>query len=690
MQLHDNEDEPVVVGNNQHRSLKHGHHHHNEKKNHHQQYQQQSDDVDDDVNHDDIDDGKKLEEAMEDKYWDYKRDYDKHYQKHVRHHNRKKHLQRMKALQLANPIAQQTVHGIMIDAGSTGSRLHVYEWEPRVLWAPIMEHDDDNIDDDEATATTTTGRSSSYSKSSFPGTESQWTDRLSPGLDSFATLLKNNDIDDDTNSQTELVHAIAEYLQPLLDFAQSVLASKQAHWGDFPIFLRATAGMRMLTPHHRARILTAVRTVLHGGPFSFADDQASVMSGEEEAAYDWVGVNFLLNDHNLLLQDKSSEGTMGGSQKRTATSNKNNNPRSLTMHGALDLGGASTQISFFEPNEDIMSNLYKVQIGQAKHWNIYAHSFLFYGVNEAMERFQARLIANKSSEERLIRGVYNPCLPGGSKQEVRTNIHVSSSGAETLDYQQGLYPSGDGYFQGVLVNENKRGNAEKCMALARDLLHLEKNDWCDFAHKGDCSLAGIYQPKLPSAATTENFGEFLAFSNYFDIWQFLQLPERATLSQLNDATRTACTLSKAELIAFNHGRIDDESELESYCFRSAYAFELLHNGYGFQLNDTIRATQVINGQKVGWALGAMLYEINVMPWRYESIASATSNDFDHHHHQPYSSTLPRHLSFESIFLLSTALGMVVALLVVFVRRERKLRRMLYEYEPIKNVDTETF
>jgi hypothetical protein len=34
------------------------------------------------------------------------------------------------------------------------------------------------------------------------------------------------------------------------------------------------------------------------------------------------------------------------------------------------------------------------------------------------------------------------------------------------------------------------------------------------------------------------------------------------------------------------------------------------------MEDNITATNVINGQKVGWALGSMLYEINTLPWTY--------------------------------------------------------------------------
>lgn len=34
------------------------------------------------------------------------------------------------------------------------------------------------------------------------------------------------------------------------------------------------------------------------------------------------------------------------------------------------------------------------------------------------------------------------------------------------------------------------------------------------------------------------------------------------------------------------------------------------------MDDNITATNVVEGQKVGWALGSMLYEINTLPWKY--------------------------------------------------------------------------
>ena len=400
------------------RNLKKHHHHH-----HHQS--------DNDAEY-----AKKLEAKLEDQFW---HDYDaQQAQSQVtQQEERRQHGQRVAEL-YANPgIAVQTQHGLMIDAGSTGSRLHVYEWQPRILR---------NTQDIEMAV--------AGNMLSFPGTESRWTDRLQPGLASFATI-RNDD---------ELLQAIADYLQPLLDFAKSVLHSKAGQFEEFPIFLRATAGMRILSTPDRARVLDAVRTLFRNEtycPFSFAsDEQVRVISGEEEAVFDWAGVNFLLGD---LLSQSHGAGTVVS-------------PR-LT-HGALDMGGGSTQISFFEPNEDIMSNLFKLQIGQAKHWNIYAHSFLFYGMNEAIDRFYAQLAANKTREQRLIQGVTNPCLPHKARLEIRTKIHFNDRGVEMWDYGSEHYPSGNGYFQATLVNEETENTVDLCLDGVKNLLHLEKVSAC--------------------------------------------------------------------------------------------------------------------------------------------------------------------------------------------------------------------
>jgi hypothetical protein len=74
-------------------------------------------------------------------------------------------------------------------------------------------------------------------------------------------------------------------------------------------------------------------------------------------------------------------------------------------------------------------------------------------------------------------------------------------------------------------------------------------------------------------------------------------------------------MNKSEVLSFGNGTVDD-IDLENYCFRSAYVFSLLRYGYGFKMEDNITSVDIVDGKKVGWALGAMLYEINAMPWTY--------------------------------------------------------------------------
>lgn len=480
----------------------------------------------------------------------------------------KKHRKRMRQMRRDPGVRYHKEHGIMIDAGSSGSRLHLYEFEPRILSSKQEVHD-----------------AVSGKKITFPYARSRWTDRLRPGVDSFAEL-----------PDDQLEQALREYLSPLLDFAKTVLEDKSDRLHKYPIYFRATAGMRILEQNDRSRVLETIRRLFNDKtfcPFMFEDEFARVLSGEEEAIFGWAGINFAMG---TLVEETQGIGTVV-------------NPK-LT-YGALDLGGASTQIAFYE--DSIMANLFKLQIGQSKHWNVYGHSFLFFGMNAARQRFFAKLSSNADANTRLVSGVQNPCLPGGSKQEVRLKIHFDEHDHETFKFDPSK--TTDGSYQAVLRNHQKTSNFEECLRYTKDLLHLDSNTWCNFAHQGQCSFNGVYMPRVPEQS--KSFGEFLGFSNIYHVWDELQLPQRASMQELYDGTKAICNMSKDDAVEYSK-RIGTSTEtIEDLCFRSSYAYNLLSEGYGFQSDDYIIATDVVDGLKVGWSLGAMLYEINTLPWKID-------------------------------------------------------------------------
>jgi len=177
-------------------------------------------------------------------------------------------------------IQHSTQHALMIDAGSQGTRIHVYEFEARVLSSrKQIKH-------------AVTGK-----KLSFPTTDTRWTNRIKPGLDSFAFV----------QDEQEMRDQIRFYLSPLLKFARDVLSEKQSDWSKYPIYLKATGGLRALPRTYRRHLVDAVRSLFRDtsfNPFYFQDEHARVISGEEEAIYGWTAINFA---KNALIAN--SEGT---------------------------------------------------------------------------------------------------------------------------------------------------------------------------------------------------------------------------------------------------------------------------------------------------------------------------------------------------------------------------------------------
>jgi len=465
-----------------------------------------------------------------------------------------------------------TTHGMMIDAGSQGTRLHIYEWDKRFL-----------LDEDDLLAV------SHGKKLSIPTSNSRWTDKYTPGLDVF-TYHKNPD---------KFINALRDYLNPLLDFARNVLKEKESEWATYPIYLKATGGVRTLPQSERIRLIEAVRALFHDesfNPFSFEDERCRVISGEEEAIYGWVGVNFA---KGTLIDSSLGNGDAVASSVRRK--------RQLT-YGMLEMGGASTQIANYENNGDLMANLFKLQLGGARHWNIYVHSYLYFGINGAWTRLNARLHSEGTNQ--------NPCLPIGT--DINFESWVNSDGDGKFYDRSDLRSQP---YSVTLENNQASFDYDACSNRTYALLRKEENkNWCDFEMDGNCGFAGIYQPPFPTV--NSDIDEFVATSNFVDVYNFLQLGDKAAVSDIGLAAQRVCALNWQELqdyhlnLGFRKKDLLSDETLAQMCFRSVFVYHLLRNGWGFGDEYEMTAVDVINGQKMGWALGCMLYEINTLPWDF--------------------------------------------------------------------------
>lgn len=68
-------------------------------------------------------------------------------------------------------------------------------------------------------------------------------------------------------------------------------------------------------------------------------------------------------------------------------------PEAANIFGALDLGGASTQISFMPEGSVTNWNEASEFMLYGFNYNIYTHSYLCYGQNEMLKRLAKELIA---------------------------------------------------------------------------------------------------------------------------------------------------------------------------------------------------------------------------------------------------------------------------------------------------------
>ncbi|KAL4231435.1 Ectonucleoside triphosphate diphosphohydrolase 3 [Mactra antiquata] len=356
-----------------------------------------------------------------------------------------------------------------------------------------------------------------------------------------------------------------------------------------PIFLGATAGMRMLdiVNHDAAdEILFNVRDVLQASAFSFTspDTQARIITGQEEGTFGWITANYVSNKLAGMLPSQLINEDVKYSGEDTI--------------GALDMGGASTQITFYTPQHaNIPSNYKEDLVLYGQNYSVYTHSYLCSGINEAVRRYQAILIKNQGYNET---NITNPCGPKGYTVDLLTSDIFEAPCVKTFTNQLGHSP------QDIDVNIDNytftgTGEEEECIDAVKQLYNFTAP--CPVP---PCSFNGTYQPPV--------VGDFYAFSSFFYEMEFLNLTSKEhSLQDFTTRLSKLCNSSwdvVSKMPAGSNGTM-----LPWYCFEGHFIKTLLVDAYKF--NDIswghLKFVKKINETDIGWTLGYMLNSSNTIP-----------------------------------------------------------------------------
>ncbi|KAJ6622863.1 nucleoside phosphatase family-domain-containing protein [Mycena sp. CBHHK59/15] len=426
--------------------------------------------------------------------------------------------------------------GIVIDAGSSGSRVQIYSWrDPRTISV----------------------EKGSVLAKSLPKVEkgaregAEWMSKVEPGISSFA---------DDPEG-------IAGHLRPLLAHARDLVPPSLQP--KTPLFLLATAGMRLLPPEKQALVLQhACDFLVTHSHFGIEAPSAAgpcgssvrIITGEEEGLFGWIAVNYLMDG---FLESR-------------------------TTYGFLDMGGASTQIAF-EPDTahyDDEITLIDVRLrllgGEEIHHKVFVTTWLGYGTNQARERYVGQAInefeqTRRDGDDDI---VPDPCLPT-DLELTESPVHLGPSTDHTRKKHRLL---GTGSF-------------EQCMKKTAPLLN--KTAPCPDT---PCLMNGVHVPAIDFSVS-----HFIGVSEYWyssehvfglgGPYDFVQYERAASkfCSRQWSGIVTEHEKSRQQHRPSGDGEVEKDgkiieignwsekvelSRLEMQCFKAAWVANVLHEGIG--------------------------------------------------------------------------------------------------------------
>lgn len=281
-----------------------------------------------------------------------------------------------KSYSSTKPLIQ---YALMIDAGSTGSRIHVYRFN-NCGATPELESEDFKM-----TAPTKGGSGLSSYKADAEGA--------------------------------------AKSLDMLMEVAMEHVPDKIK--SCTPVAVKATAGLRKLGPELSDAILKAVRTRLETVyPFPVVAEEhggVEVMDGKDEGVYAWITTNYLL-------------GKIGGPDKTptAAVFDLGGGSTQIVFEPTFPAPAGGMPEKLAEGDHK-----YALSFG-GRDFTLYQHSYLGYGLMAARENLHKLVVQNMydnnpSSSTWLQSDILNPCIIPGMTQSVTVEMGDSHPLGPTVD-----------------------------------------------------------------------------------------------------------------------------------------------------------------------------------------------------------------------------------------------------------------
>lgn len=440
-------------------------------------------------------------------------------------------------------------YAIVIDAGSSGSRALVYQFSS-----------DKQLNPNGLPTITQIG----YKK-------------IKPGLSTFNKQGKmyGKDIWDD-------------YFEDIYDEIKKIIPKSNRK--ETPVFIQATAGMRLLPTIERDRILKETCNVFHKETdFQIypCDEHVEVIDGDIEGLYGWLALNYLTN--RLTINNGNDD---------------ENNKSYIHPYGFMDMGGASTQLAFVPSSNDQLTkhldDLYTVKLrknnGELFDWSVFVSSWLGFGANEARVRQLESLVnalpknVNYDKDGDGKADLMDPCSPVGMKTDVE-------------------YNNGESVF-----TITGSGNYENCLKTIYPL--LLKNLPCS---DEPCLFNGVHAPSMNFALE-----KFVGVSEYwYTANDVFKLTGDYNYNDFEKATKEFCNTDWDIIMnRFNNKEYGENLTLEllrTSCFKASWIVNILHEGFDIprlgidddsELKESdepvFRSVNNINGNELSWTLGKMV------------------------------------------------------------------------------------